>query len=307
MPGWWAYDALKGWIAKVAVEMNERRFKNQLEGPPAKKKKKVKMQAAATGMIPLKHCHFVTTIRSTPGLASIIPLIDLLPAPKQPKSDSATDLQAWDLKSELLFGALYRDLGLGEGDRLVYTVTGVRGEKIDVGVGVGDDGGLRRAAMCLRRVGETGLFLEVIRSVSIAIHKFMCLGEKKLTASSTQDDDIFTEHFDRYETPQPVPTLRTETPEVDIAQRIEPVIQTHLHSKESTPTIKREPDAEETIDLDLSSASNSPVSILKRRWDKDDENLVAESVDDEIAGLVGSEIRVPYSFSRRREASRRLQ
>lgn len=164
VPGWWALDALRGWIKKAAGWMkshegevkSHRLFnKSHLEGPPQKTK-------IAT-MVPLKHCHFMVTVRGEAGKVTIIPLVDLLMGGKRP-DDGVGDLQAWDLKVMLLFGALARDVGFGALDTLVYTITDVHGEKIDVVVG--NDAHLRNAAMCLRTPGRSVMYLEVIRAVS---------------------------------------------------------------------------------------------------------------------------------------------
>lgn len=165
VPGWWAYDALKGWIKKDATWMKtnqgatkaDRRLKSHAGGPPQKKLK-------VAGMVLLKHCHFMVSVRGEAGSATIVPLVDLLLEGKRP-DDGVTDLQAWDLKSALLFSALAGDIEFEAHDMLVYTITGVAGEKIDVLIT--NDTHLRNAAMCLRTPGNTALFLEVIRSVSV--------------------------------------------------------------------------------------------------------------------------------------------
>jgi hypothetical protein len=164
VPGWWIYDALKGWIKKAAAWMKahpgetktDRQFKGHQEGPPQKKTK-------VAGMVLLKHCHFMVTVRGEMGKATIVPLVDLLLEGKRPDKGLA-DLQAWDLKSALLFSALARDIEFGVQDMLVYTITGVVGKKIDVLIT--SDIHLRNAAMCLRTPGKTALCLAVIRSVS---------------------------------------------------------------------------------------------------------------------------------------------
>jgi len=164
VPGWWALDALRGWIKKAASWMkshegevkSHKLLRSHLEWPPQKKMK------VAT-MVLLKHCHFMVTVRGEVGMVTIVPLVDLLLGGKLP-DDGVGDLQAWDLKIMLLSRALVRDLGFGVLDAIVYTVTGKDGQKIDLVVG--NDIHLRNAAICLRTPGKSVMYLEVIRAVS---------------------------------------------------------------------------------------------------------------------------------------------
>jgi hypothetical protein len=165
VPGWWALDALRGWIKKAASwmkahegEVKSRRLfnKSHFEGPPQKKIK-------VANMVLLKHCHFKVTVRGEAGKVTTVPLVDLLVGGKR-VDDGVEDLQAGDLQVMLLFGSLARDVGFGALDTLVYTITAVGAEKIDVVVM--NDTHLRNAAMCLRTPGRSVMYLEVIRAVS---------------------------------------------------------------------------------------------------------------------------------------------
>jgi hypothetical protein len=97
------------------------------------------------------------------------------------------------------------------------------------------------------------------------------------------------------------------TPEEDIAQRAEIILNQCSILREPTPIVKQESGFQETIDLtsvaesSLSSvAKYSPTSVTKKGFDDDDEEFIAENVDDEIAGLVSCDIKAPYSPSFRR-------
>jgi len=102
------------------------------------------------------------------------------------------------------------------------------------------------------------------------------------------------------------------TPEDDIVQRTEVIPNQRSILREPTPIVgKQEPGIQETIDLtsvaesSLSSiAEFSRNSVSKCEFYDDDDEFIAESVDDEIAGLVSCNIKVPYSPSFRRRTSR---
>lgn len=164
VPGWWALDALRGWIKKAAAWMkahegemkSHRLFRGHFEGPPQKKNK-------VMNMVLFKHCHFMVMVRGEAGNVAMVPLVDLLLGAKC-ADNGVGDLRAGDLKVMLLFRALSKDVGFGALGTLVYTITDVHGEKVDVVVG--NDENLRNAAMCLRTPGRSVMYLEVIRALS---------------------------------------------------------------------------------------------------------------------------------------------
>jgi hypothetical protein len=163
VPGWWANQALDGWMKKTVEWMCS--SPDQIAKPRKRKySKKVPGEDSFEDRPPLKFCFFEVRARDDldkkrPTTVSLIDLIRVGGKTGGPTAE-VEDLEINDLDAKKLFARLTEQMEFDPLDRLVYSTAGGKGETIEVEIN--DDASLKIAALCLRALEGYSMALEVV-------------------------------------------------------------------------------------------------------------------------------------------------